>query len=125
MGMPPCHSRRVLQDGSPYFFCAHPRHFSNANVVWDGVCQVCDLWKEPPPENPRPFDPLALQRLTGPCAQLGEQIGVRECPGCQGSVKLKVYACADPRHGSTTLGECTACPDFVARTAGAQVSGSD
>jgi hypothetical protein len=46
------------------------------------------------------------------CIHLGEQSGLRDCPNCLGSVKLKVYACHHPAHTSTTLEDCRFCGDF-------------
>src|SRR5438105_1221284 len=107
----PCHSRRYFQGESRLFFCAHPLMHSRDNLVTLQICQVCPLWQQPPPETYRPFTLTAPPKPRGPCAHLGEQVGWRECPSCQGSVRLKVFACGHPRHQETTLSECLQCPD--------------
>lgn len=56
--------------------------------------------------------PRLLERLKGRCRHLGGQIGLRECPGCQGNVRIKVFACSHPSHGETTAAECEQCDDF-------------
>lgn len=47
----------------------------------------------------------------GPCAHLGEQVGLRECPTCNGTVKQKTFACQ--KHGEIVLLQCGLCPDYV------------
>ena len=54
-----------------------------------------------------------------PCIHLGDKTGTRECETCQGSVKIKLYACA--LHGTCTLGKridmlpvCSQCGDYAA-----------
>ena len=51
----------------------------------------------------------------GPCFHLGGQTGLRDCPTCDGSVRVKVFTCQHPLHQETTLRECETCPDFDAR----------
>ncbi|MCA9037306.1 MAG: hypothetical protein KDA91_19355 [Planctomycetaceae bacterium] len=46
------------------------------------------------------------------CVFLGNQSGIRECPTCQRSVKIKVFQCGHPSHSETTIHECRDCPDF-------------
>jgi hypothetical protein len=114
MALPPCHSRRTLEGESNRYFCAHPRFHSKTGLVTGEVCLVCPLWREPPPAAFRP-DPGPSQR--GRCQHLGEQAGLRECPSCRGSVRVKVFACRHPAHLETTLAECAACADFRAAPA--------
>src|SRR5438552_12693467 len=88
MILPPCHSRRIIDANSREFFCAHPRHHSKDNVVNLEICNVCPLWQEPPPENFRPLPKEWPPKPRGLCVFLGEQIGLRDCPTCQGTVRL-------------------------------------
>ena len=111
----PCHSRHEIDGPPEMYFCAHPRIAAPANVVSAEVCRLCDYWRQPQPANPRPFDPKAALRLTGACRHLAEQIGWRDCRGCRGNVRLKVFRCTHPEHVETTLHECQACPDFIPR----------
>jgi hypothetical protein len=115
MDLPPCHSRRALAPDGRVFFCAHPQVHSRENLVTAEVCRVCAHWQGPPPAAFRPFPPQPPAPPRGPCAHLGEQAGERTCPGCRGAVRLKVFACAHPEHGQTTLAECGRCPDFRPR----------
>lgn len=109
--LPECHSRRDLPGESRVFFCAHPRHHSKDNLVTAGSCMICTLWQLPAPETFRKFPPEPPPKPRGPCRHLGEQVGLRECPSCRGTVKLKVFACGHPNHQETTLQECTQCQD--------------
>jgi hypothetical protein len=52
------------------------------------------------------------------CIHLGDKVGTHECETCQGSVKIKLYACA--LHGTCTLGKklpeiacCAQCGDYT------------
>src|SRR5579863_5857395 len=112
MPLPYCHSRRNLPDDSTTFFCAHPRMHVLDQLVTSTICKACVLWKEPPPEQHRPFDPTKIIHRAGPCRYLGAQIGWRDCPTCIGNVRLKVFACAHPNHESTTYDECHQCQDY-------------
>jgi hypothetical protein len=112
MALPECHSRRFLEHEEDVYFCAHPRMHARDSLVSTGVCMVCDYWRESPPAEYRPFPP---PKPRGPCVYLGGLTRLRECPGCRGTVKVKVYACGHPAHGETTLAECTACRDFEPR----------
>jgi hypothetical protein len=108
MGLPPCPARRSLDGEHNRYFCAHPLFHSTTGLVTGEVCQVCPLWREPPPQAFRTY-PLAPPR--GLCRHLGEETGLRECPSCRGSVRIKVFACRHPAHHETTLAECAACTD--------------
>jgi hypothetical protein len=103
-----CHSRRDLPGEAEYFYCAHPRVHAPGQRVYEGVCRACGRWRDPPPEEFRPFPPPPPR---GRCLFLGAETGLRDCPTCSGSVRVKVFACAHPAHGETTLAECPACPD--------------
>jgi hypothetical protein len=49
------------------------------------------------------------------CRHLGPETGeTRECDTCQGRVRLKVFTCSHPAHGTTTVPECRHCADFNA-----------
>jgi hypothetical protein len=89
-------------------FCVHPRVHVAGQRVRAEICKLCGYWKEPPPEEFRPFPPPPPR---GVCAFLGEQTGLRECACCRGKVHLKVFACSHPDHAETTWDECMACPD--------------
>jgi hypothetical protein len=112
MPLPECHSRHELREGSRTFFCSHPKMHSRDHLVTSAVCRVCELWKEPPPENPRPVVPPPAQQATGQCFFLGECTGERECPSCRGRVRVKTFACRHPYHDDVTLKECQHCGDF-------------
>jgi hypothetical protein len=114
MQLPVCHSRRHIEPASSTFFCAHPRHHSALNLVTAELCVICPLWREPPPATFRPV-PLVMPKPRGTCAHLGEQTGLRDCPSCRGSVRVKLFACSHPLHVETTLAECATCPDFEPR----------
>ncbi len=112
MDPPRCDLRRTL-DGEPAVFaCLHPRVHAPGQRVTAEVCGMCSRWREPVAQaERRPFPPPPLHR--GPCRHLGAQVGLRPCAGCRGAVQVKVFACADPRHGETTLAGCAVCLDFV------------
>ena len=110
--LPPCHSRRELAAESSVFYCAYPRmHVADQRVTAE-ICTICSYWREPPPETFRPFPPPPPR---GKCRHLGEQTHWRDCPSCGGNVRVKVFACAHPAHGETTVEECLACPDHQER----------
>ena len=44
------------------------------------------------------------------CKHLGPEQGLRRCGSCKGNVRQRVFACAV--HGTTTLLDCKACPDY-------------
>jgi hypothetical protein len=130
MNLVPCPARREINnpEGEPgVYFCAHPSHHSEDNLVTKENCWICPLWREPPPGEYRKFPPdplppgripvVAARRRREPCIFLGEQIGFRDCPSCGGSVRVKVFACAHPRHEETTLNECSRCPDYEPKLA--------
>jgi len=109
----PCHSRRELPGIDDRFVCLHPKVFATHNVVPYEMCRQCALWRDRPPAEFRPMPPRLLERLQGsPCRHLGEHTGLRDCPTCQGHVRVKVFACRHPRHVETTLAECELCEDF-------------
>lgn len=110
----PCHSRHELPGITDRYFCGHPRVRATNNVVSYEFCRLCAYWREPPPERARPMPPKLVERLLGGCLHLGPAIGTRDCPGCAGHVRLKVFACAHPEHQETTLKDCESCPDFAA-----------
>jgi hypothetical protein len=132
MWLPPCHSRRTWEGVEDVFFCAHPKVCAPSQLVTAEVCGICRLRAQPPPEAFRDFPPTPpgdgaggipaadwLRRLAtgprGPCQHLGEQVGLRDCPGCRGRVQVKVFACGHPRHRETVLSEGAACPDYEPR----------
>lgn len=118
MPLQPCHSRRCLDGRTDKYFCAHPRVMAPGALVSPGLCLMCDLWKQPPPSNPRAFPPPpspSIEQLRGMCVHLGKEIGLRECQSCQGRVRIKLYACHHPGHAETILNECFRCPDFNSR----------
>ena len=112
MSLSPCHSRREVDPEGKVYFCAHPRVVAKANLVTAEVCRICERWRQPPPPTFRAVPENPLARPSGPCAHLGEGIGLRDCLGCRGTVRVKVFACRHPSHGETTLPECATCPDF-------------
>ena len=117
MRLPPCHSRRELEPGTKVFFCAHPDMVAPDQLVTPAICKACHYRQMPPPEKFRDiFRPLALNR-EGPCFHLGEMKGLRDCPTCKGSVRLKVYQCHHPLHSDTTIRECKICLDYEPRLA--------
>lgn len=113
MTVPACHSRREIAGQTAYFFCAHPRIYSRGSLVTEGVCSICNYWREPPPAEFRTMPQNPLIRLTSACQHLGGQIGLRDCPTCRGNVQVKVFQCVHPSHTETTLSQCAACSDFV------------
>ncbi len=108
----PCHSRRDVDPDADLYFCAHPKVSSRANLVSSGVCKHCKLHAEPPPEQFLPFRLPPAHLYDGPCGHLGEQIDLRECKSCRGSVKVKVFACHHPSHKETTIRDCRLCEDY-------------
>lgn len=115
MTLPPCHSRRLVELTGTVFFCAHPGHHSVSNLVTRETCHSCSLWQLPSPPEFRQFPPAPPSVRLSPCQYLGEQNGLRDCPSCGGTVRLKVFACVHPRHQETTLAECLQCPDYSAQ----------
>ena len=113
MTLPPCPARRLLESESGVFYCAHPRVHALEQRVTAEVCSICSRWREPPPETFRPFPPPPPR---GVCVHLGTEIGLRDCPGCRGLVRIKVFACGHPAHRETTLGECVSCSDHQERS---------
>src|SRR5262249_7323378 len=111
MTPPPCHSRRIIDSNSRDFFCAHRRHHSTGNVVPAEICNVRPLWKDSTPESFRPLPKEWPPKPRGLCVFLGQQIGLRNCPTCPGTVRVKVFVCSHPAHLETTLPECGQCPD--------------
>lgn len=113
MTLPACHSRRELPEGGSTYFCAHPMMHCADQLVTSAVCSICSYWRQPPPEQFRPFDPAGLHvRRTGDCFHLGEHVDWKECPTCAGHVRLKVFACRHPLHHQTTIGDCQKCRDY-------------
>jgi hypothetical protein len=115
MSLPDCHSRRFFTGETALFFCAHPRLHARDHVVTEEICRVCPYWSQPAPPVFRNFTPGPPPKPRGLCLYLGEQTGWRECPGCQGSVRVKVFACGHPRHQETTVRECAQCGDHQER----------
>jgi hypothetical protein len=115
MSLPACHSRRLFDGESAVFFCAHPQLHAKDNLVTAEVCRICPCWHEPPPPAFREFHSGPPPRPRGPCQHLGEQVGLRDCPSCGGTVRVKVFACGHPEHRETTLRFCTDCPDHQPR----------
>lgn len=99
----------------PILQCTHPRVHAPQQIVWHAVCEGCrfcdDGRRSDEPRVQLP-DPLKPQRR-GVCRQLGAHVGLRECEGCAGHVRVKVYGCSHPAHVQTTLAECRDCADFV------------
>jgi hypothetical protein len=116
MPLAPCHSRHEIEELPEMYFCAHPRVFAAGSIISAEFCRICNYWRQPAPDNPRPFDAKAALRLTAACRHLGEQTGWRDCPTCRGNVRLKIFACAHPEHVETTRQECRICPDFAPPT---------
>lgn len=108
----PCHSRHELTGVAGRYFCAHPNVWATNHVVSYEFCRICPRWRELPPDNPRTMPPRLVERLSGGCCHLGEEIGTRPCSGCLGNVRVKVFACRHPNHRETTLKECEVCGDF-------------
>jgi len=115
MTFPPCHSRRDLDGEAHIAYCGHPRMNIRDQRVNVEVCEICTLRREPPPDAYRPFPPPAPR---GQCRYLGDQIGLRDCPGCPGNVRLKAFACNHPAHVETTIQECLVCQDHEEASAG-------
>lgn len=68
------------------------------------------LWGGEGPAVP-PQRPYVESRVR--CKHLGEVTGeVRECGTCNGRVRLKVFACAEPSIGKTTLQQCKSCTKY-------------
>jgi len=96
--------------------------------VHSGVCEICALRHEPPPETFRPFppplsSPAAEARPRGQCRYLGPETGLRDCPTCLGNVRIKVFACTHSAHVETTNQECLVCPDHGEGEERGQVTG--
>jgi hypothetical protein len=111
MHLPPCHSRRDVDAAKELYFCAHPRLHVRNQLVTPPICHSCTLWQKPPPAEFRvmPRGPLVRDE---PCRHLGAVIELRDCAGCRGSVKIKVFACRHPAHTETTDSQCRECPDY-------------
>lgn len=69
--------------------------------------------------NVRIFAPCKSESPRVACVHRGEATGLRKCPSCKGSVKVKIFACAI--HGECTLAKplegvacCGGCKDFTA-----------
>jgi hypothetical protein len=73
---------------------------------------MCSRFLEPPPAEFRPYPVILTSERQGSCLHLGAQVGHRECPSCQGNVKLKVFECSHPGHGETTMRDCEQCVDY-------------
>jgi len=96
----------------------------NGGGLW--YCETCN----------RPFSNRVLRDTAPPprnctrprteCQHLGDSTGKQECTSCQGTVRIKLYACAI--HGETTLGKkldgiacCDQCPDYAPSKRDAEV----
>lgn len=108
MSLPFCHSRRELPTTPGELYCVHPQVHVEGMRVRAEICKLCNYWREPAPEEFRPFPPPPPR---GPCAYLGDIIELRPCVSCSGKVQIKVFACKHPAHGETTWEECRHCPD--------------
>jgi hypothetical protein len=116
MPLPPCHSRRPLNDETDRFRCAHPRVHVDGNIVSSDFCRLCTLWSEPEPAQFRHLEQSDESTASEPrCAFLGNAVGWHTCPTCRGNVKLRMYDCRHPWHDTTTLRECRACTEFQQR----------
>jgi hypothetical protein len=72
----------------------------------------------------RPSLPATSKNQSEDCAYLGEAIkdadgrqAERNCPTCQGNVRVKVFACRHPGHAgdpTTTIKDCRTCGDYEA-----------
>ncbi len=86
-------------------------------------CQRCGFTGEfvyPPQQVRRQCDVIDLntwettKRATAPiCRHLGPELGLKECQGCRGRVRVKEFACLHPRHAKTQLSACATCTDFA------------
>jgi hypothetical protein len=68
-------------------------------------------YEKPPKRNCQRVD------RSSPCQHLGDKLGTQECQGCQGTVRIKLFACEV--HGQCTLGKkldgtacCANCLDY-------------
>jgi hypothetical protein len=112
--LPPCHSRRDWHDDEQ-FFCAHPKVFISNQLVTPHICRICSKWQEPPPPGFRPEPTQLASRKKQTCLHLGELREVRECAGCRGNVRIKVFDCHHDAHDTTTAKDCWACIDHEAK----------
>jgi len=110
-----CHSRREFDSRADTFFCAHPKMHADRGLVTAEVCQVCPYWRDPPPNQQRPYVAMSGARRDGLCMFLGEQIDLRQCGGCRGNIQIKVFDCGHPLHEETTLQNCSTCLHFEER----------
>ena len=110
--LPFCHSRREYDASAGVFFCAHPNVHIARNLVDSQVCRPCEWWRKPPPEEFLPHFGSIAANHNGKCWFLGEQVGLRDCPSCNGNVRLKVFDCRHVEHEVTTLEECNRCVDY-------------
>jgi len=93
----------------------------NRDGMW--TCEACNepyTLKFKTPERPKARRNCRGKKITEPCANLGDQLSTEQCDSCQGTVKIKTFACAV--HGRCTLGKklpeiacCQGCGDYRTR----------
>ncbi|BBO34433.1 iron-sulfur cluster assembly scaffold protein [Lacipirellula parvula] len=113
--LPACAARHDVRPNTGVYFCAHPQVFSQHSHVTAELCRVCSLAALPMPANLRKYRELPIH--TGPCEYLGEFQELRPCKTCRGNVMTKVFNCNHSAHRQTTMKECAACYDYVAKHA--------
>lgn len=81
-------------------------------------CKRCNTLYAPTPDPPERFHAQCSAAVL-PCAHKGPEIRQQVCPTCTGSVRLKVFACAE--HGECTaikaledVQGCAMCGDYQA-----------
>jgi hypothetical protein len=100
MGLPECHSRRVVNGDETRFFCAHPAMHAPDSVVHAGICRACDYWRLPAPDQFRPFPPpppgadpavriLSFHHGLGDCVQFAHLLRVYRSRGFEFSVRCE------------------------------------
>lgn len=92
-----------VRDGKSELACVRCGHHRHTVTHPAKIARACTAPPNPP----------------GACIHRGEASGTRECATCQGSVKIKLFACA--LHGVCTLGKridmlacCAQCGDYEA-----------
>ena len=111
MRMPECPARHI-DDTTGQISCLHPQVHAAGCVVTAEFCRMCSARLVTPPSGWRSLDEVRRsRRRLEPCRFLGMQSGERDCPTCNGRVRIKVYACRHESHEETTLRECQTCAD--------------
>ena len=112
MSLPFCHSRKPCNDTAGVFFCAHPKVHSNKSLVSYGFCSICDLWKRPPPENPKVAPTVLNSIRERPCFHLGERKRLEKCSTCRGNIQTKIFHCHHIRREETSYKQCERCLEY-------------